>query len=68
MTESEYKDERERLSASLFRIRRPKFFPRCVRARLKAIARLDAAFYGGDCNEGYKELHESFYDKFIQGT
>lgn len=44
MTEEEYKRQRQEWVVSLVSIRYPKFFSRCVKYRLRQIARLDAEY------------------------
>ncbi|WP_333615676.1 hypothetical protein [Bacteroides pyogenes] len=65
MTEAEYKNERITWLEKLFKIKKPKFFPRCVRARLKGLARLEEAYNGRDFEEAYKEIHDDFYSRFV---
>lgn len=50
-----YEKERAALIRALYAIDR-RFFPRCFRARLRYLARLDAMFSGNDVKEVYKEV------------
>lgn len=55
MDKEMYKKERAALIRALYAIDR-RFFPRCFRARLRYLARLDAMFIGNDVKEVYKEV------------
>lgn len=56
MTEKEYKQHREEWAMSIAAIRYPKFFPRCMKYRLRQIARLDAQYLGELEEECFKRL------------
>jgi hypothetical protein len=55
MDKKMYEKERAALIRALYAIDR-RFFPRCFRARLRYLARLDAIFSGNDVKEVYKEV------------
>ena len=55
MTELEYLEERGRLLGLAYSINK-QFFPRCVKARLRQVARFDAEICGADFDSAYNEL------------
>ena len=61
MTKEEYTERRAQLVGQAMKINR-KFFPRCVKAKLRQIAQLENEYRGIDYetrkNELYKELVE----------
>lgn len=59
MDKKMYEKERAALIRALYAIDR-RFFPRCFRARLRYLARLDAKFNGNDVKEAYKEVCEQW--------
>ena len=62
MTEEEYKEQRKIWIAKLISIRKPKFFPRCVNARIRGLAKLEADFHNMPYREAYNELYNRFYN------
>ncbi|MBF1529866.1 MAG: hypothetical protein HXN96_07995 [Prevotella salivae] len=59
MTEQEYKEQRAHWVGVAMNINR-KFFPRCFMAKIREIAKLDAAHDGRDFEEVKRELIEEF--------
>ncbi len=60
MTEKEYRERRAELVSQAMRIN-GRFFPRCLTARLRMIAQLDAAHTGSsDIAARLKSLREDF--------
>lgn len=62
MTEKEYITRRAALVGQAMKIN-PKFFPRCVKARLTQIARLDSEYSGIDFEQRKIELNKEWFNK-----
>lgn len=61
MTAKEYKEQRAHWVGMALNINR-KFFPRCFKAKIREIAKLDAMYNGRDFEEVKRELMEEFYN------
>ena len=59
MTEKQYITKRQELVNSALVISK-RFFPRCVKARLKCVAHLDAEYNSSDWEDEYKRLLSVF--------
>ena len=59
MTEQEYKEQRARWISQALVINK-KFFPRCFKARVRELAKLDASFF----NEDYERIKSCLYEEF----
>lgn len=61
MTEKEYTERRAQLIGQTMKINK-KFFPRCVKAKLRQIARLENEFRGIDYETRKYELYKEWFD------
>lgn len=61
MTEKEYTERRAALVGQARKINR-KFFPRCVKAKLRQIARLENEYRGADYETRKDELYKEWFN------
>ena len=61
MTEKEYTERRAQLVGQAKKINK-KFFPRCVKAKLRQIARLENEYRGVDYETRKYELYKEWFD------
>lgn len=62
MTEKEYTERRAALVGQVKKTNR-RFFPRCVKARLRQIAQLDSEYRGIDYETRKEELYNEWFNK-----
>lgn len=62
MTEKEYTERRAALVGQAMKINK-KFFPRCVKAKLRQIARLENEYRGVDYETRKEELYNEWFNK-----
>ncbi|QUB68643.1 hypothetical protein J5A68_02755 [Prevotella melaninogenica] len=62
MTKEEYTERRSVLVGQAMKINR-KFFPRCVKARLRQIAQLESEYHGVDYETRKNELYNEWFNK-----
>ena len=60
MTKEEYTERRAALVGQTMKINR-KFFPRCVKARLRQIAQLESEHRGADYETRKNELYKEWF-------
>lgn len=63
MTEKEYTERRAQLVGQAMKINR-KFFPRCVKAKVRQIAQLESEYRGID----YETRKEELYNEWFNNT
>ncbi len=61
MTKEEYTERRAQLVGQAMKINR-KFFPRCVKAKLRQIAQLENEYRGTDYDTRKNELYKEWFD------
>lgn len=61
MTEKEYTERRAQLVGQAMKINR-KFFPRCVKAKLRQIAQLENEYRGADYETRKNELYKEWFN------
>lgn len=61
MTEKEYTERRAALVGQAMKINR-KFFPRCVKAKVRQIAQLESEYRGIDYETRKYELYKEWFD------
>ena len=61
MTKEEYTERRAQLVGQAMKINR-KFFPRCVKAKLRQIAQLENEYRGIDYETRKNELYKEWFD------
>lgn len=66
MTQEEYNTQRSTWIAQLLSYKKPRFTPRCIRYRLKQIAKLDADYSGRSEQECYQLLLAQFKDIYTE--
>lgn len=62
MTKEEYTERRAVLVGQAMKINR-KFFPRCVKAKLRQIAQLESEYRGADYETRKNELYKEWFSK-----
>ena len=60
MTKEEYTERRAQLVGQAMKINK-KFFPRCVKARLRQIAQLENEYCGADYETRKNELYKEWF-------
>ena len=62
MTEQAYITERKHWISKLLSIRHPRFFPRCVRYRIRRLAQLEYYYNGTDEDNAFETLYRQFME------
>jgi len=62
MTKEEYTERRAQLVGQAMKINK-KFFPRCVKAKLRQIAQLENEYRGADYETRKNELYKEWFNK-----